>query len=104
MPIGVKTRKKTNPKITGLTAWPRRSQNLNQTLLKGPNKEGNVIVTIKKRMALAKKYHPKDFPVEICHIPTTKNTRVNTIPKERLEETLISSIISKFSCILSQSQ
>ena len=57
------------------------------------------MATTKKRAALTKKSHPLDCPPETTHAPTAKNTKVNTIPKDRSEDTLISSSLSRFSCI-----
>jgi hypothetical protein len=67
--------------------------------LRGPRIEGRAKVTTKRITEPARKSHPSEWLPETIHIPAAKNTRRNTIPKDRSEDSLISSSLSKSSCI-----
>ena len=97
--MGVITRKKTTPNIRGLATRLRRSPNFPQARLKGPRIVGHAKAIAKKRTEPTRKSHPSDRAPETIHIPTARNTRANTIPKDRSEDSSISSALFKFSYI-----
>jgi hypothetical protein len=97
--IGVITRKKTTPRIRGLTTRLRRSPNLNQARLREPRIEGRAKVITRRIIELTSINHPADWPFKSIHVPATTNTMKNTIPKERSEDTLILSSLFKVSCM-----